>query len=89
MCGVQVLSGLGQCLQAAAVFVYHPLVSWALPACGQADPQLMWPLEPANAKDPCGENTILDLPCPPHASLWSVNADRATESQAEGESSAC
>lgn len=62
------LSQLGQWLL-AAVFLYHVLVSRALPAWGWADLQLMWPLGLANAKKPRGENAIPELPFTPRTSL--------------------
>lgn len=89
MYGAQLLSRLGECLPAAAVLVWHLQVSRALSAFGQVGFQLMWPLGPAKANKPSGENAVPDLLCPLCASLWSLSVDQATESQAEIESLAC
>lgn len=63
-------------------------VNMVLPAWGQADLQLVWSLGLAmpNAKEPRGDNAVPDIPYPPHTSLWRLNADRATENPAEGDS---
>lgn len=85
-CGIPVPSQLGQCLPTAAVCLASPREP------GLASP---WPGRfaahaalggPETAKEPGGKNAILDRPCPPRASRWSLRADWATESQAESES---
>lgn len=81
MCVVQVLSGLGKCLPAAAVCLASPS-ELDFANCGQADLQIMWPLGLVNAKESSDKNAIL-------ASLWSLTLDLAAESQEEIKSSTC